>query len=135
MPPPERAYLKQRAVLWRMTGYNAQGLPTLATQSEEIKCRFDERRTEKLGPKGVPIAVDGMMVVEVDIAVGSQVWLGSHDDLAASVTGTGEGPELIPESGVMDVVTFTKTPDLRGRHHSRVIGLKRNSDTLAVQGD
>lgn len=122
MPTPEVAYLRQKAVLWPARFYDDYGQPKIDS-SVEIKVRWITKRSETLDPQGNTVQLDATVVVDRDIAIGSTMWLGKLADWY----GTGSGGDA---SEVMQVVTFAKTPDLKGRAIRREVGLMRFRDSL-----
>jgi hypothetical protein len=115
MPPIETAYRRQKAVLWALEGYGADGEQIVASPVE-LTVRWINKTKSMPGPDGKPIAVDAFVIVDQDIDVDSTMWEGSLEDWYES----GSGGE---DSSVMEVVAFNKTPDLKGRHFRRTVGL------------
>jgi hypothetical protein len=72
-------------------------------------------------PDGQPIAIDVTAVVDQDVPLGSAFWEGAVEDLPS--------PQ-VPNQDVYEVVTFTKTPDRRGRDFYREITLIRKRDSV-----
>lgn len=117
MPAPETNARHQKAVLWPFTGVNNHGAPTVG-DPEQIIVRWVHSKRETLDPQGNTIALDATVIVDEDIAIGSEMWLGELEDWY----GTGTAPD---DSEVMTVKTFNKTPDIKGRVFRRELGLMR----------
>lgn len=120
MPAPELDYRFQFAQLWERSGDDGYANPIIGAR-QQICVRWENRKAEMLSPTGQSIQVDAMVVVICDIPVGSIMWLGD----TASLVGSG-----IPDEGLMIVVAFDNTPDVKGRVQRRVAGLKRYNDVL-----
>ena len=121
MPDIESSDRYQTAVLWAAGGYDDYGEQTVG-DPVEVQVRWVNNRSEALDANGNMIAIDATVVLAQDVAIGDKMWLGTLDDLP----GTG----YQPDEDVMEVVTFGKTPDLKGRFYRREAGLKRFRDTL-----
>ena len=120
----ETACRYQLAVLWEKTGYDNYGKPIVSDNGQEIYVRWENTSMDILDPQGNTIAVDATVVVDRDIAEGSQMWEGSLHDIP--------GTQEIPTSDIREVVKFKKTPDIFGCKFRRVAMLKRLSDTLST---
>lgn len=124
MPATELSHRYQAAVLWRKAGMNRYGEPTLHPP-EEIRVDWDDTKREVLDSNGQRVAVDAAALVDRDIAVGSEMWLG---ELALWLgSGTGSGAALPVD--VMVVKTFNSTPDFRNRYKTREVGLMKKANT------
>lgn len=122
MPAPERAFLRQTAVLWPKSGVNAYGQATVGSPVE-LRVRWEWTRSEVLDPLKAPTALDASVVVDRVIAVGSLMWLGELSDFVG--TGSGwEGHEIY------EVKAYEETPDLKNRVSMRTVGLMRYKGTL-----
>lgn len=120
MPYPEQDYRFQKAQLWRRRGDDAYGVP-LVSAREELTVRWENKQRQMLNPNGQPIAVDATVIVLCDVAMGSIMWEGCDDDLPE---------DGVPTSGLMEVVAYDRTPDVKGRITRRRLGLKRYTDKL-----
>src|SRR5882757_2595614 len=116
MPPLERTDLLQRAVLWSASGRDRYGQVTVG-DPVEITVRWLDQQSQMLDPQGNTVTVDVTVVVQQDIKIGSQMWLGELADLI------GTGSE--PETGRMEVKAFNSTLDIKARNNRRTIGLMR----------
>jgi hypothetical protein len=126
MPPIETSDRHQTAVLWASSGRDAYGDPTVATPTE-LSVRWQLKRGETIGPEGTVVALDGVVVVDRRVAIGSQMWLGTLEDWY----GTGSAGD---DSEVYEVMTYNETPDIKDRYVRRTVGLKKYRDTPADQG-
>jgi hypothetical protein len=122
MPGVEIHSVKQTALLWTK-GATVDDWGVMSVESAiAIPVRWLNTTQDSLDPQGNRVTVDATAVVDRDIAEGSLMWLGSFDDLP--------GTASVPETGLMEVVKFEKTPDLKGRKFYRSVSLKRHSNTL-----
>lgn len=117
MPNPESTHRKQKAVLRAASGFDDYG-EAKVTAAVEIDVRWENRRDEVLDANGNTIGVDATVVVNQDIAIGSIMWLGLLKNFSA------------PFTNLMEVVTFNKVPDIKGRKFRRVVNLIRYSDQI-----
>lgn len=122
MPQMEVSYLPQDAVLWPATGVDDDGEVTVGAPVE-IRCRWVYKRMETLDRKGSTIALDALVVVDREVADNSLLWLGKLEDWY----GTGSAGVGV---GLHQMVTYSGTPDLKGRVQRRTLGLKRYKDRL-----
>lgn len=116
MPRYLTKWRKQKAVLRESSGYDDNGEYKVGSATE-IDVRWENKQVEALDPEGNTIAIDALVHVDEDIAIGSVMWLGELDDITDGITW-------------MEVVTISKVPDLKGRKYRRVVGLKRYSTEL-----
>ena len=121
MPPIETFHRHQKAVLWPFGGYDSYGQPLAAgsTTPVQLDVRWETGKREALDPDGNTIGVDATVVVDRQIAVGSEMWLGKISQLVDSK----------PPSSRMRVVTYSEIPDLKNRHVRREVGLMRIHET------
>lgn len=108
----------QAATLWAKSGDDRYGEPTV-TAPVNITVRWVEKRGQVMGKDDTPIRIDGRVVVNLDIEEGSIVRLGLIADLPDPVTG-----------GLMEIVGFDKTADLKARNNRRVCLIRKYKDTL-----
>lgn len=116
MPPLERTDLRQRAVLWPAIGRDRFGQSTVGSPVE-IRVRWLDTQTSMLDAQGNTVTIDATAIVEQDIPLGSQMWLGTLNNLP----GTG----LVPERGLMEVKKVDGGLDLKARNVRRTVGLIR----------
>jgi hypothetical protein len=124
MPPLETMDRHQKACLWVRAGTNSLGQDYVANPPVEIMVMWDDRQTRALDSQGNTITVDVMADVAQDIEIGSIMWLGRMADLPY--------PSHTPASGLMQVKTFSKTLDIKGRNARREVGLMRFTNTLPL---
>lgn len=118
MPSPEKVNLYDAVVLWAIDGTNDKyGNPNVGDPAE-IRVRWDDKAAEAVDANGNTIKVDATAVVAQDIDIGSLMWLGKLADWLS------DGINLANQ-GIMQVVTFSKTSDIRGRFSYRKVGLMR----------
>ena len=130
MPSMETSYRRQKALLWAANGFDLNGLPARATVYVELDVRWNNNRTKSMDNLGNVIALDALVVVDRDVAVGSVMWEGSAHDLAEALPGTGSSTADVPTSGLFEVKTFKKTNDIKGRAIRRTCGLQRIGDFM-----
>jgi hypothetical protein len=126
MPDVEVSQLNQDAVLWMAIGRDIYGQPVVSNEPRQLKVQWNNVRQEALDAKGNTISIDAIVVTDVDIKVGSVMWLGKIDDLV------GTSPAQ-PVQDAMQVQTFNATLDLKGRATRRTAKLMRFRDTLPIQ--
>lgn len=113
MPPIEEMDLHDEAVLRTVTGRDRYNEPILSAPSQ-ITCRWDEDRTESIGPDGTPIAIDAAIVTSERIPDQALLWLGTLAAYNATAN---------PEH--LQVMTSGKTPSIDGRVYRYEYGLVR----------
>ena len=123
MPPPETFHRHDRMLLWRKVGNNRYGNP-IVSSPEELMVRWEDGQKDVRKPDGTFITVDATVVVNIDIEMGSTVWLAPNKTYSAleQFMGSGSGVE---DTDIMEVVTRDITPDLKGRVKRRVLGVAR----------
>jgi hypothetical protein len=123
MPPVYRRNLRQKAVLWDLAGgYDDEGRLNV-DDPVEIDCRWVNKQGQALSPTGTPVALDATVIVNQDIKPGAQMWEGTLSNyLAVGST---------DDSDIMEVITYGKTPDEKGRGYRYELGLKRLSSAPA----
>ena len=122
----------QKAVLFpaSVAGSTADGTRIVSATPAELDVRWETGKAEALDPQGVPIAVDALVVVDRTITIGGIMWEGALSDLP----GTASPIDRWPTSDIMQVITYNKTPDVKGRKFRHVVGLMRLSDTMPTTG-
>jgi hypothetical protein len=128
MPPPETFHRHQTAILWRKVGDNAQNEPVLAapielTPTNGTGVRWEAGRRNMMDPQGNLINVDAVVVVAVDIPIGSQMWLGRLEEFY----GTGTGSTGIDDE-VMWVIRQINVPDIKHRVARREVWLAKSQN-------
>lgn len=130
MPRIELAILRQTAVLWPKAGIDSYGQPIVKDTPCEIRCRWEETRTESLDPDGNTIMLDASVYVDRRIEVGSILWLGLLEEWQGSTNAT----DRVTPSRLMEVKTYKEIPDDKGRSSKKWVGLVRYKDTLPTYG-
>lgn len=122
MPPLETDDLNETATVWPRGSYDDYGARSVSSPIE-IPVRWEEVDRNQLDPQSDKIRYDALAVVDRKVEKGSLIRLGTLDDWQ----GTGSGSV---ESGLMEVVGYNETPDLKGRSIRRTITMIRYKDTL-----
>lgn len=120
MPAPELDSRYQCAQLWRAVGVDEYSNVKVSPR-EELKVRWENKSIEITDPRGIPIRVDAYIHSICEIATDSIMWLGKFSDMPLET-------EDIP--GLMQVVVYNYTPDIKGRVVRRTYGLIRFKDRL-----
>lgn len=123
MPPLERMDRKQTALYWEWRGKDRYGHPVVSPDPVELRVRWINRQQEVLDRQGNTMAVDGTVILGQAVVVGSILWLGSLDDLPG--TGT-----AAPDSGLVQVITYDETSDIKNRFVRREATFMRFTDSL-----
>jgi hypothetical protein len=125
MPPIETMEMHQRAVLWEMSGYDTYGQPTVPSTPVEISVRWEWKHEEEKTTDKYEVLLDAIVVVDREIAEGSNMWLGTVSDWY----GTGSAGD---DSEVLQVKFYNEVPDLKDRYIRRTVGLSFFRDTPAT---
>lgn len=128
MPDHERRDLYQIAVLWSKVRNDRHGAPVVGAPVE-IPVRWNDKRRESTDKDSAVISVDATVVVERQIAVGSNMWLGELEDWLG--TGSGSGDAVTDD--VMQVISYNETLDIKGRCSRREVSLMRFKSREASQ--
>ena len=118
----DRILLKQRAVLWAFVSHDQYGEVKVSDTPVEIRCQWDQTTQESVNSEATPIATTASIPVDRDITEGSLLRLGKLADLPSPV-----------EDGLVEVVTFIKTPDVKARKFYREVGVREFKDALPTQ--
>lgn len=116
---------KQDAVLFTKSGYDAFGKPTVSDTPTKLKVRWEDRNEEVTDPQGNTIGTEATVVVDRAITIGSVLWKGSYDDLP---------DDLSTLTDLKEVVTYSETPDVKGRNFRRVVRVVRYKNALPGTG-
>lgn len=110
----------QAAVYWPFLGYDAYGRPVVG-DPVSLNVRWKYTR-QGIGSQAQPIIINATVVVDREIAVGSQMWLAPRSVPAALVQWQ---TVAISDARVeiMEVASYNYTPDLRNRHYRHVVNL------------
>ncbi len=125
MPPIETFERHQKAVLWRMTGYDRYGQPQVSATPEELTVRWEWKHREEKTTDRYEVDIDAIAVVDQVIEEGSNMWLGALTDWY----GTGSGGE---DSEVLQVKYYDEVPDIKDRYIRRTVGLAFFRDNPAT---
>lgn len=121
MPAPEWSDLYQVAVLWPWTGYDRFG-QHMVGPPVEIPVRWNTQRTEQVDAQGNTVTVDGTVIVDRYIDIGSHLWLGTLADWYG--VGSSSGGQSADDS-LCEAKTFNEVPDLKNRFAFRTVGIMR----------
>lgn len=124
MPALESSYRRQTAVLWEVYAVDKFNEP-LRDTPVEIDVRWNTRQSEAADAQGNRVVLDATAVVGRAIPVGSLMWLGELADFVG--TGTGSSGD---DTEIMEVMTYSETPDLKARNVRREVGLAYFRDTM-----
>lgn len=122
MPAPEHSHRTQTALLWAVIGVDAHNEPVVGLP-DEIQVRWENARVQMASADGTVVTVDATAVVGRDVNEGSLMRLGDLEDW----NGTGSNDD---DNGLMQVVAFSKVPDVKGRNFRRVVGMIRFRDEV-----
>ena len=111
MPQQEHAFLVQWAVAWPPAGTDRFG-EVRRGQPYEVRCAWDRRRRQTVGPTGAPRATDGKLIAATRLPQDTLVALGLR---LADLAGTGLGDPPDPGTEVFLVDAAEETTDLKGR--------------------
>lgn len=125
MPPPGRAWLRQKAVLWSRDGTDRYGQPKVEAEPVEVKVRWTETHQQARDSQGNPVTINAQVVANREITVGSLMWKGELEAWYGTGSGGGEDTER------MEVVSFDDTKDLKNRSETRTYNLSYYRPTQA----
>lgn len=122
MPPMERSDLRDDAVLWELSGYDAYAAPTLLAPVG-IKCRWVEGIRVVKDALGNTITLTAQVVVARSIPNHSVMWRGTLAEL--DVSG-------LPPAGstLVTVEAYNATKDIKSRETRRSVDVSTYSGTL-----
>ena len=122
MPPIERAWMRNSAVLWTLVTHDGDGYPRVSSPTA-IRCKWEETNAEMVDPTGNRVSVDVKLAVPTQIVMGSLLWEGT---LAAL------GESLTPEDGIYEVVMRVRSGNLKASNTRYEFGLKRYRDKIRL---
>lgn len=122
MPNLEDSDAVQTAVLFNTAAYDNFGNTTVG-EPQEIPVRWTTSRRQALDPKGNTVALSAQVVVYQDIYPGAQMWLGT----LAQWNQVSGNPSTVDEE-LHEVISFSSTPDIKGRNGRRSVNLMRYRD-------
>lgn len=126
MPFHGRAALVHWAVLWERIGTNGNGEPVVSDIGVDIPCRWDQTKRVTTTANGTQVVTDATITVDRDVPEGSKVWKGTLSEIP--------GTSQVPIKDVMEVMTFEKVDDWRGRDSERTITASFSKDSLGSTG-
>lgn len=118
MPAMESQDRNQDTVYWAFSAYDDNGEPKVIA-AVDISTRWEQVLQESIGEDGTPIATDGTIFVDRDMAIHGILRLGTIATLPSPVTG-----------GLMEVVGFDKIPDTKGRNYQRTATVRKWKNTM-----
>ncbi len=117
MPKLEISSLNQKAVLYTLSRYDADG-DVVLSNPVELSVRKELGSPLAINPIGATIEFDVALWVDQEITLGSVVWLGALADLPGVPT------------NLKEVVDYREMPDIKGRNFERIILLNAWNNTL-----
>lgn len=99
----------------------------LLSRGVEVRVRWDDTAADVLDAQGNRIKVDATALVDREMTVGSELWLGQLSDWIGTALGQDN------ETRVMVVKTYNAVPDVRNRYVARTVGLMKKSSTRNEQ--
>jgi len=121
MPALEQTGLIHDVVLWPRSGQAADGDWAVGSPVD-IKARWNQGRRQGTDPEGNTVALDGDLVLDQAVMVGSLVWLGTLADWN-STGSVGDTTE------VMKIISVDVTSDIKGRATRYEAGFARHRDS------
>lgn len=124
MPPLEEMDRHDTAVLWPATGLDRYGKPTIGspvelTPEDGTGVRWVAKKKQIMSPQGQPVGVDVTVILDREVPIGSKMWKGALEDWDDEA-----------QTDVMEVVAYEGAEDLKGRHTTHSVMLKRHGDDL-----
>lgn len=119
MPDVTVINLRQKAVLWPIPGRDRYGQPELGT-AQEISCRWEGQTSASISDQGSPHNRSVTVHTAIAVDLGSLMWLGRLVDL----------PTSDYEEDLYEVVSFQKTPDIKGKHPKYTLSLQKYRASL-----
>lgn len=103
------------AVVWPFTRHDKDGQPRVANTPFEVNTHWDQAQVELIGDDATPVAINVTAMIDRDVTKGSLIWLGELEDV----------PENNKPVPLMEIVSFEKIPDVKGRKFQRTVMLRR----------
>jgi hypothetical protein len=129
MPPFETMDRHQSALYWAATGRSGRDGQPIVSAPVELTVRWagpQPDQTERMTPEGNTVAVHATVVLDQPVTVGGIMWQGGFADLP--------GTASVPEGDLMQVISYSETPDLKNRNFRREATLMRFRDSLPTVG-
>jgi hypothetical protein len=118
VPPIERSYRRQWAVLWEPAGLDNFGEARVAAP-REVRVRWTDTRSDEAGGGGGSEPHDATVVVGERIVVDSIMWKGRLSEWDPSK----------PQDLMMGL-RYSETPDIKVRFTAREVALRRFREKL-----
>jgi len=118
MPAIEAQNRFQKATLWAKYGTDRNGEVTVSSPVN-IKVRWDAGLSATVDQTGTTTAKNGTVIVNQDVTEGSILRLGEVCSLPTPVT-----------DGLFEIMSFKKTPDVKGRKFARSAEIRRYKGQL-----
>lgn len=115
MPPFEEMDQHDTAVYWAFSYTDEMG-EVITAAPVEITCRWIEQHTEALDPMGNKVALDGMVITNETLLIGSIMRFGTLADFV----GTGTNSQ---DDKVFMVAMMNRVPSICGKYNYRSYGL------------
>ena len=109
--------LHQKAILWTANGYDDDGEHKVSA-AVEVDVRWEEGRQETIDPQGNTIAIDAIVYINQEVAIGGVMWLGELADVPDTPT------------NLKEVVSYTQIPDIKNRNTLYAVSLMKLSNEL-----
>jgi len=113
----ETSSLKQDAVLWPFSSFNASG-DIQVSVATPVKVRWESISSESVSAEVAPEAKNISVYVDRVISVGSVMRLGKLRQLPT------------PVDKVMEVINYDEVPDIKARYYQRTVTLRKYGNTL-----
>lgn len=125
MPPLELMDRHTTAVLWPLAGYDREGQPYVTqTGRTEIQVRWNRQRRQVTDAENNTVVIDGTVIGDRDVAVGSVLWEGAEEDIP--------GTAYEPTSNLFLIYSSNKFNDIKGRNIRYEWMVVRHSNTLPL---
>lgn len=115
----EHAWRYQKAVYWAASGIDNYGVETVDAPVE-VDVRWQYVNEESIDANGGVVAIDAIVVVNVEVPNGSVFWKGTLEAYTALAT----------KSGYYRATVYNDTPDIKNQYVRQTVKLMRYSDTL-----
>jgi hypothetical protein len=125
MPAIETDGREQKAVVWSANGQDRKGQKKV-DQPEEINVRWQYRKSEAKASDSKKVSIDATVTTDRQYPLGSIFWLGEAAEL----------PEDLGDiKDLFEAVSYSNTPDVKGRDVRHELGLMRFKNTLPTVND
>lgn len=114
-------FRKQDAVLWAYSGVDNHGDTIVSATPVALKVRSEKSSSEVLNPNSTVVIANHTVFVDREIAEGSIIWFGKLSDVPDDTNDL---------TDLHQVIDYSETPDIKGRHFTREVLLMKYSDRL-----